>query len=104
VGNVIERVVFDGIGILAGDSNVIDGNIARNNSRDGIRIDSDSMNVFDCNDNVVRNNQSTDNNWFGLNIDSPACQRTKVEPNNVFSGNGRGSFRDVGMNTIKPGG
>jgi parallel beta-helix repeat protein len=104
VGNVIERVAFDGIGILAGDSNVIDGNIARNNSRDGIRIDSDSMNVFDCNDNIVRNNRSTDNNWYGLNIDSPACQRTKVEPNNVFSGNRRGNVRDVGMNTIKPGG
>lgn len=104
VGNVIERVVFDGIGILAGDSNVIDGNIARNNSRDGIRIDSDSMNIFDCNDNIVRNNRSTDNNWYGLNIDSPACQRTKVEPNNFFSGNGRGSLHDVGMDTIKPGG
>ena len=105
LGNVIEHVGFnfDGIAIVAGDSNVIDGNISRKN-RDGLRIDSDSMNLFECDDNVVRNNQSTDNRWYGLNIDSPACQRTKVEPNNVFSGNARGNLRDMGTNTIKPGG
>lgn len=103
VGNVIEQVGFnfDGIAIVAGDSNVIDDNISMNN-RDGIRIDSDSTNLFDCNDNIVRNNRSIDNRWYGVNIDSAACQRTVIEPSNVLTGNPRGACRDAGTNTIKP--
>ena len=93
-----------GIGVRAGDRNVITGNTVLNaqNGNSGILI-SEANNV-DCDDNIVQFNTATDDQpvptqGFGLNIAHTACHRTVVADNN-FTGNVRGEIHDNGTDTI----
>jgi parallel beta-helix repeat protein len=108
IGNTIDQAGRDGIEVLSGDRNVIDGNVVTNSSddvlsRDGIRITS-SDNIS-CDDNIVRSNRATDTQTtktqtYGLRIANALCNRTVVGPNNDFSGNRVDDYKDEGTGTI----
>jgi parallel beta-helix repeat protein len=107
IGNVIDEAGRDGIEVVSGDRNVIDGNLVTNSSddvlsRDGIRVTSSDS--ITCDDNVVRNNramdtQTTKTQSYGLRIANALCNGTVVGPNNDFTGNRVGDLRDDGTDT-----
>jgi parallel beta-helix repeat protein len=108
IGNTIHEAGYDGIEVMSGDGNVIDGNTITNSSdnatgRDGVRIS--SVDNVACDDNVVRNSraedtQATKTQTYGLRIGNSLCNRTVVGPNNDFDPNRVGPIRDDGTDTI----
>jgi parallel beta-helix repeat protein len=97
VDNTIQGAALDGVNVNSGDRNQILSNGISLNGRDGTRID--SANSISCDQNQVKTNSHIQNNNWGLNINDPICTGTVVQ-GNVYSGNGSGSFRNLGTGTI----
>jgi parallel beta-helix repeat protein len=96
---VVNNGPYDGIGVLAGDFNVIDGNQVANNNQasnntSGIRLENAGFNA--ANDNVVTNNQVSNSGLDGIQVFAGGS-RNQIKFNTVV-----GSPRD-GINVFAGG-